>query len=285
MTEVKMIDWFDQHFYKVTYMNENNAEITTYIPSVTTKLGALAKPFLAKWRGDVGNKRADEIVQESQDEGTLLHWAWQCATTGGEVIFQTPRNPSYSQEQINALHEQNNGNLVVLRTQHQMWTVDRLKAWYDTVRPRDIQSELMLYDIENNDAGTADNFMYIDGGDYMINGSKPLKLETGLYVIDLKTGKSVDDTAKMQLSAYARMYEKTHDATIEGALVIHTQSSTKKGIEALSTILVDKDSIESYYQDYRDIAKVWERNFGSKKPIVRELPLSIKFDIPRKEIA
>jgi len=273
--EIKMIEWFDDHFYKVVYLNEQGVEVVDYLPSITTKLGALHKPWLSKWRGTVGNTEADRIMRESADEGSLLHWAWYTITTGGAVLYQHPRTPTYTQEQLNAIYEQYHGNVVKVNTQYQMWTMLRLQDWWKIVGPKSVESELILYDLENRDSGTADNFMYINEGNYMINGAKPLSLPTGMYVVDLKTGKTVDDVAKMQLSAYAKMYEKTHDANIEGALIIHTQSSTRKGIENLSTIHVDKDGIDQYYSDYRDIARVWDRNFGTKKPIIRDIPTVI----------
>jgi len=42
--QVKQIEWFDDHFYKIRYVNEAKVELEDYIPSVTTKLGALSKP-------------------------------------------------------------------------------------------------------------------------------------------------------------------------------------------------------------------------------------------------
>ena len=42
--------------------------------------------------------------------------------------------------------------------------------------------------------------------------------------------------------------------------------------------------INQYYQDYRDIAKVWDRNFGNEKPTIRQIPGIITLqDLSNKE--
>ena len=54
--EKKMIEWFDQHYYKIA---------EDFFPSVTTILSASPKPHLAFWRGDVGNEEASRIMKEA----------------------------------------------------------------------------------------------------------------------------------------------------------------------------------------------------------------------------
>lgn len=42
-------------------------------PSVTELIGLLDKPFLAKWRGKIGNEEADRIMHESAERGRTVH--------------------------------------------------------------------------------------------------------------------------------------------------------------------------------------------------------------------
>lgn len=42
-------------------------------PSVTTVLSVIRKPFLERWRGDIGNEAADYIMHEAGDLGSEVH--------------------------------------------------------------------------------------------------------------------------------------------------------------------------------------------------------------------
>ena len=57
-----------------------------------------------------------------------------------------------------------------------------------------------------------------------------------------------------------------------GDIMAHTSAQIKSGIEGFMAYFLNREEIEQYYQDYRDIAKVWERQFGTRKPTIRQLP-------------
>lgn len=54
-----------------TYINKNDIEV----PSVTTIIKILNKPFIAKWANSLGWKRQsyDKVLEESADRGTFVH--------------------------------------------------------------------------------------------------------------------------------------------------------------------------------------------------------------------
>lgn len=270
--EVKQIDWFDDHFYKITYLNEAKNEVTDYLPSVTTKLGALAKPFLLQWYGDLGTREAKERMAEKGDRGSRCHWAWQALTTGGAVIYNPPRTPLYTKDEIDEIIEAHDKNYFIINNQDEMWQLMKLKAFLEEINPVQILSEHIVYDVEARVAGMADNFIWVEEGEYNIAGATPMKLEKGCYVFDLKTGTSVGKEAHMQISCYAYLAEKMGIAKIKGALIGHTSAKTKKGIEGFNTIHLNREQLKDNYSDYCDIAKVWERNFGSRKPKIRQIP-------------
>lgn len=275
--EVKQIDWFDDHFYKIRYENEAKVEIEDYIPSVTTKLGALAKPFLIGWYGDIGTREARFRTTEQADRGSRIHWAWECYTTGGVVIYDSPKTPIYDKEELDKIINASKGNFLILRDQDEMYQIMKLEKFYKILKPISYASESIVYDIENRDAGTMDNLFKINAGEYEVNGSVPLKLDGGFYIFDLKSGNYLGKEARMQVSCYAKCAVSMGLAPdIEGALIGHTASKNKKGIEGFSTVHLTKEDIEQEYQDYRDIAKVWERNFGTRKPTIRQIPGIIK---------
>jgi len=275
--EVKQIDWFDDHFYKIRYENEAKVEIEDYIPSVTTKLGALAKPFLMGWYGDIGTREARMRTSEQADRGSRIHWAWECYTTGGVVIYDPIKTPVYTKEEIDEIIKKNNNNYFIIRDQNEMYQVMKLEKFYKALNPLSCISETIVYDIENRNAGTMDNMFSIREGEYEINGSVPLRLGEGFYIFDLKSGNYLGKEARMQVACYSKCAVAMGLVDeVQGALIGHTASNTKKGIEGFSTIHLTQDDIEQEYQDYTDIAKVWERNFGNKKPTIRQIPGIIK---------
>ena len=291
VVEIKRISWYDNRFYKIEYTEkimvkqgkkevETDMNVTTYFPSVTTKLNALSKPFLARWRGDIGNREADIRLVESQERGSRIHWAWECYSQGGAVIYQHPRVPTYEVDEINEIYKRFNNQVIVLNRQDEMHDIVKLQAFMRIVKPEMLSCEELVYDIETKDAGTADNFMRIAEGEYIINGKKPLKLPEGIYGIDLKTGKVVDKTARMQVAKYCDMKSKGDNVEIIGALILHTQGKTRSGIVGLSTIYITKDELAQELADYEDISRVWMRNFDTMQPTVRELPTLVA--LPRK---
>lgn len=278
--EVKMIEWFDDHFYKVKQVVETNgipSEVVDYFPSVTTKLNIIAKPFLAKWRGDVGNREADLRMFEASESGVRIHHAWYTLATKGVVVYQPWQHPNYTPEEIEALSSDNFGNLAVLQHQDEMYDIYKLKRWLDLVKPCMVASELIVYSVSNRDAGTADNVMDISEGEYAINGSKPLKIKAGRYIVDLKTGNVVDDNAYLQTAAYAKCYEEMGLGEITGSIILHTGAKTRSAIEGLSTLVRTKEEMEQDYQDYRLAAALWERKNGHMKPKVFEFPTLLNF--------
>ena len=169
--EIKMVEWFDQHWYKINYMNESDKEVIDYLPSVTTKLRVVAKPFLAYWRGDIGNREADMRVFEASERGIRIHHAWYTMTTGGAVIYQPVQRPNYTQSDIDNLTSEYAGNLAIVRYQDEMYDLFKLSKWLEIVKPKIIASELINYSLKNKDAGTADNLFFIEEGEYLINGA------------------------------------------------------------------------------------------------------------------
>jgi hypothetical protein len=279
--EVKMIDWFDDHWYRVRYMNEARIEVEEYFASVTTKLGIISKPHLLRWYGDVGTQEAKRKTREAADRGTRIHWAWFTYTQGGAVVYQNPRTPAYEQHEIEEIYKRYNGNVWVLENQDEHFDFLKLVQMFKLLNPQIVEAEKSVYNIEHKEAGTADNILNIKEGDYMVSGSKPLKLPGGMYIGDLKTGASVGKEAFQQISAYVYCAESMGYDRFAGALIYHTAASIRSGIEGLKVYYLTREEIDSHYQDYRDISRVWERQGLGRKPIIRQMPCLIT--LPQEE--
>ena len=276
--EVKQIDWFDDHFYKIRYLNEAKVEVETYFPSITTKLGAISKPQLLRWYGDLGTVEAKRRTQEAGERGSRIHWAWYYFTTGGAVVYQPPKAPLYSTEEMAEIYKRFNNQVFVLQNQDEMFDFLKMQRFHEIIKPEEMQSEIKVFNVEHNEAGTADNIFILKEGEYEISGREKLKLEAGLYIFDLKTGRSINEEHFMQVSAYLMCAESMGMGQFKGCLIGHTQAQIRTGIEGFKTYFWNREKALFYYEGYRDIARVWERNFGTKKPVIRQLPALVSLD-------
>ena len=270
--EVKQIDWFDSHYYLI----QEEGKEPVFIPSVTSKLNASPKPFLARWRGDIGNREADIRMYDAAHKGSRIHNAWYVYNMGGWVIYNPYERPNYTPEEINDMKGLCNG-LAILTAQEEMYAVYKLQRWVELVEPTFIRSEMIVYSLKLMSAGTMDNCIFIEGGKYMINGAKPLELPKGHYVFDLKSGNSIDeDDAPAQVAAYAVMFTEMTEIEIVGTLIVHTNAKTKTGIEGLATLYRNKEEMKQDFEFYKDVSKVWDRKLSREKPKYFKFPSLIK---------
>lgn len=270
--EVKQVTWFDDRFYKITLM-DGSAE---YIPSVTTKLNVVSKPFLARWRGDIGNREADIRVSEAQEKGNRIHNAFSVYLLGGAVHYVSAFDGGITSSQLPL--EFSEAKLSILREQEEMFAVWKLDRWMKATKPAILASELIVFSLATKDAGTVDAVLEIPAGEYEVNGSKKLTIPKGRYIVDLKTGNAVDDDAFLQTAAYAKCYEAMGLGVIEGTIILHTGSKVRSGIEGLATLLRTTDDLKTDYDDYRKISSIWERKNARIKPEIFEFPSIIKME-------
>lgn len=267
---IALVEWYNEHWYKVT---EN--EVGYYIPSVTTKLGVVDKPNLARWRGDIGNREADLRMHEAGDRGKRIHWAWEVALKGGAVVFDPWQKQLHTPEAMAEIRKKFT-NVAILRTQDEMWQVLKLQKQFDILKPTVLAAEVRVYDIGSQDAGTIDSVYQIEAGSYAVAGAKPLALPGGIYINDLKTGSYVDENVWLQLAPYAVMYEKMNHCKVAGALVTHSGATVKGGVPGLKTLYRDRQTLmEKDYPDYRRASDLWLRNHADDKPSEYTFPAII----------
>ena len=260
MNEVKLIEWFDDHFYKVD---------DEYFPSVTTILGAEPKPFLSQWRGQVGNWEANRIMSDAADKGSRIHKAAEMLTNGFSIIFEKLPNTEESYKQkIWYLHEQ-----------QEHLEVYRIAQFFKIVNPKILSTEIIIYNEKEKFAGTVDLILEIEEGSYEINGSKPLKLEKGVYIADYKTGKDIYPSHVRQLGAYKECYEVMTGDTVKGGLILHSNApKTKQGIAGFKTMAIDKESLETSYEQFLKVKSVYDIA-PLYKPKIFNLPQILKLEI------
>jgi hypothetical protein len=269
--KIKMIEYFDDHFYKI----ETEDGKIEYLPSVTTKLSASAKPFLGRWRGDIGNREADLRMYDAASKGTRIHYAVNLFLNDGVVILNPFNHPNYTAEAIKEIQGRIDREVFVLQNQDEMLHVARFQEWIKRTNAKIIGTDQIVYDLTFKEAGTLDFAFEIEAGSYEINGPKPLKLEKGIYIGDLKTGSEIYDDAYMQIAAYSEMYfgtEKTPE-NFKGGLIIHTGSKTKTGIPGLSTAYRNPAQVlDDYVNGFRHVAAIWDRQNKDAMPRQLEFP-------------
>lgn len=264
------VEWFDDRWYKI----EKKLGTFDYYPSVTTKLNIVAKPFLAQWRGDIGNREADMRVFEAQERGKRIHSGWETMTRGGAVVFNPPMRPNFTEEQLAALRNEHTF-IEVIRYQDEMYQLTKLQKFLDIVKPKIIASELIVYSDKFREAGTIDNVFEIEAGEYFVNGRTPLVLEGGLYIGDLKTGSMFDDNAYMQMAAYANAYNELTSVEPVGTIGIHTGAKTKTGIPGLGVFVRNHKEWRQDFNDFRSVSALWERKHKDDRPETFDLPTVI----------
>lgn len=270
---LKMIEYFDDRFYRFTKI-KNGERIEYAFPSVTTKLGVTSKPYLYRFYADLGWENAQRRIAESQNKGIRIHAALHILVKGGVVIFNPPRNPTYSQEDISKLRSSTNDLLAIMNYQDEFLDVLKIKKFFEMLRSYEIAgSEMTVFDEINDEAGTLDLLINIKDKVVIPNGRNSLEIGPGYYVADLKTGNTVDDDAYMQTAAYAKMIPGKSPV---GTLILHTGSKTRTGIEGLAIHLRTKPEMDLDYQDFRAAARLWERKNPNMEPKVLSFPSEIK---------
>ena len=134
-------------------------------PSVTTIIGdILRKPFLEKWRGDVGNREANRRRDEAGEHGKMIHNACGLAMRGHQAIPLELSDIEVAQ-------------------------IDAFERWHNLAVEEVLAVEERVF-----------NGIYVYAG--TLDERAILKGDTIPTIIDLKTGHFDEDACRMQTGAY-----------------------------------------------------------------------------------
>jgi hypothetical protein len=290
--DVKRIDYFDTRYYKILYeVTEKVGKklskklMEQFFPSVTEILGAYPKDFLARWRGDVGNERADQIVADSQRLGSFIHNAAEVLAKKGALIYNPYGKEIYSDKQISELKKKYKDNVAIVRFQQEFVQLYRIWQWFNEVKPTEIETEQTVYSIKHKYAGTLDLLMYIDEGEYKIAGSKPIYLQSGFYVGDYKTGKYSSETHLMQSAAYIQaIKESLPDLNIIGSLIIQPNNEKiTTGIEGLKTTFSPMSEQRKMFEHFLSVYAVYKIKKPIPDPKAFTMPSILTIEQPKKK--
>lgn len=273
LTKSIQIDWFDEHYYKI--FNKDGTE--EFFPSVTTILQVSPKPFLNRWRGELGNDEADRLKNEGAERGSNIHFACDILKQGGAVILMQGLKARYSDAEIADIKKLHNGLVALVWDQFEYLQVYRYWQLLKELSPKKIESERTVFSLKHRFAGTLDEKYLLDSGSYNINGSKPVKIEGGKYIADIKSSKTITDDNYNQLAAYWVADEEMNGEQIDGALLIHTNAQTKSGIEGLSVKVISRPEMEEYFDQFLKLFEVWKIKPSPAHPKIFTMPNQLTY--------
>lgn len=273
--EFKRISYYDDRYYKIDITPPPKkakgkkgkkkkkiakiiSRIFQFLPSVTTILDIVNKPYLNNWKATVGLKESSRISSEALKRGSNVHAGSEVLANEGLCLFRGEEQ--YINYDEVARLERQFGQVYVVTDQVVYLQINRVYQFMQTLGLIIHEVEKTVYSLIHGYAGTLDLVAEVPKeGDYPIGGSKPVHLKAGKYIMDYKTGKSADSPDYLrQLSAYYIAYmELNPDEELEGAILVHTNSRTKTGIVGLNCIVLDIDTLESLFEEFLTIKAVY----------------------------
>ena len=159
---------------------------------------------------------------------------------------------------------------VMLSEQEEYHQVYKFSKIFDEYNPKGIGIEYNVFNLEENYAGTVDGLWYMKAGKYSTGSpGKYHTIEEGNYIIDEKSGSTVDKNAYRQASAYS----KAHDEELKGVFIIHTNANNKIGYRVY---YLDRQALDKHYQVFLHISSVWNDENENFEPKKFDLPAILK---------
>lgn len=221
LEEITRIDnyEFDERFYQQVIN-----DVKVFAPSVTHILSCTYPSDwgLVQWRGDVGNKRADEILEETSTDGSFVHESIE-KILKGEKIVSTDISTMFSPKR----------SLKIKRC------LQAFLDWAKEYQPKVISTEYIIWNDKEKYAGTVD-----------------LKCQIGeeIYLVDFKTSKTIHSTHKVQISAYGMA------DTFDKVALLHLGNTTKKKYSFLVLDDEDRKKYEQEFNQVNTLFKVLHPN-------------------------
>lgn len=162
-----------------TYVNNDKIEV----PSATTILKILNKPFIAKWANSLGWKRQsyDKVLEESSRKGTFVHELIHeyIFKEGKQFDISNPDMVNFIYENINAFKEFEKEHIFKPKWGEKSFSIERY-------------------------GGTVDLYCELDGKD---------------TILDFKTSKRFYSSHFIQLGAYTQLLEE-NDLNVEQVAIL-----------------------------------------------------------------
>jgi hypothetical protein len=219
-----------------------------YYPSVSSILNYFPKnQFFHSWLKDVGHN-SDIIASKAAAEGTQVHNAIEAILNG---------------EQVDWIDEYGAAKYSL-----DVWKmILKFADFWNTHKPELIATEYHLFSDQHEYAGTNDIVC---------------RLNDKLWLIDIKTSNSLHTSYDLQLAAYAKAWNETHNEHIEETGILWlkaaTRGSAKDKIQGAGWQLKTISDIDNNFEMFLKIYDVYKLENPDAKPHTETLPTTIKLD-------
>jgi len=240
--DLKQINFLDQRFYK--YKEE-------YFPSITYILQYFPKgKFFEDWLKDVGYN-SEHIVKNSAYEGTQIHSLIEEYLQGKEIFWLDNKG--------NARYSMSVWNMLLKFTE-----------FWETVNPKLVHSEILVFSEKYKIAGTCDLVVEIDDK---------------LWILDIKSSNNLHTSYDLQTAAYAKCFEECFGKKIHKTGILWLKSSKRssdssgKKIQGKGWELYESPrDIDHNFNLFLNIYELFKLENPYDKPIFNKYPTSVKLN-------
>lgn len=219
-----------------------------YYPSVSSILNYFPKnQFFHSWLKDVGHN-SDIIASKAAAEGTQVHNAVEDFLNGEEIQWLDDYGAAkYSLD---------------------VWKmILKFADFWQTHKPKLVATEYHLFSDKHEYAGTNDIVCRLNGK---------------LWLLDIKTSNSLHTSYDLQLAAYAKAWNETHDEQIEETGILWLKASTrgaaKDKIQGAGWQLKTISDIDTNFEIFLKIYDIYKLENPNAKPHTETLPTTIKLN-------
>ena len=219
-----------------------------YYPSVSSILNYFPKnQFFHSWLKDVGHN-ADIIASKAAAEGTQVHNAIEAFLNG---------------EQIEWLDDYGTAKYSL-----DVWKmILKFANFWHTYKPELVATEYHLF---------SDDYKYAGTNDIVC------RFNNKLWLLDIKTSNSLHTSYDLQLAAYAKAWNETHNEKIEETGILWLKAATrgpaKDKVQGAGWQLKTISNIDINFEMFLKIYDVYKLENPDAKPHTETLPTTIKLD-------
>lgn len=172
------------------------------VPGVTTVLGILEKPGLLKWAWRMGQdgKDIEKVRDEAAAVGTVAHARVEAWLRGLDFDFE---------------------GVTLERAKQSGYAFDGFVEWWNREGYAVVETELQLVSEKWQVGGTLD--ILAKRGDELV-------------LVDIKTSNGLYREHRLQVAAYAAMYEETHAAKIARLMLVRIPKDKQGSVEPVEII-------------------------------------------------
>lgn len=247
----------DERWYLKPSKDEHGMPIIKGVPSVTFIAGSYPKGIgFYKWLAEKGWDESEAIKQAAGTKGSKVHLAIADILSGIEVRIDSkyPNKETEKEEEL---------------TLEECDCILAFKSWFDSVKPKVLAWETVVFSEIHNYAGTIDFICEING-------------ET--WIIDFKTGQYIWPEYELQLSAYRRAIENGENfftgvdvANIKTAIIQLGYKRNKNGYKFTE--------VENQFPLFEAAQVIWKKEHGGEIPNKKDYPIILSPAIGASEVS